>query len=377
MNRDEFKLRLAARLHALADDERAEIFSFFDECLDEALENGETEAQAIERLGNPDEIAEQLLADREIKSSEPREKAAFMNVFDPVGLIGIRVEARDAGVRVKSSNAKTVSVKYDVHQDEEFSVNIEDGVLVVRERLPKKWMHWLKGIFSFGWENWRWSIELDMPSQFDGFIDIASTNHALSVEGMRLGSLSARTSNSKVTMDGITATGELKIFSSNGVTRLQNSTITGNVHVETSNSRAEAQNVHSQGNMALQTSNARLSIEDCSAAAVSARTSNSKAHLSRVTAENELTVKTSNGSIEVGAICANKLIKLASSNAPIIGMLSGSASQYTVVTRTSNGKALPPSGGNGPTRLEAVTSNARINLEFEKPYKLVFSDSEF
>ena len=374
MNRDEFKLKLAAKLHVLSDDERAEIFSFFDECLDEALDNSETEAQAIERLGSLDEIAVQLLTDRETKAAGQREKAASINTFDTAGLTGIRVEARDAGVSVKSSDAETISVKYDVHQDEEFSAYVEDGVLVVKERLPRKWMHWLKGIF--GWESVRWLITIEMPKRFDGFIDIISSNHALSAEGVHLGSLSARTSNSKVTVDGITSSGQLKIISSNCVTKLHSSTIIGDVHVETSNSLAEVRSVHCQGEMSVQTGNSRLLIEDCSAAAISARTSNGKASLYRVAAENELTVKTSNGPIEVGAISASKLIKLASSNARITGMVSGSATQYTVVTRTSNGKALPPSGGSGAVRLEAVTSNAKINLEFEKPYKLVFSDSE-
>ena len=366
MNRDEFKLHLAARLHALSDDERAEVFSFFDECIDEALENGENEADALERLGSPDEVAEQLLADRELKSAEPKHASDSANDYDPELIVGIRVEAHDAGVRVQPSSSKNISVRYEVHQDEEFSVNVEDGVLVVRERLQRRWMHWLKGMISLGWDNWRWAIELDMPRRFDGYVDLTSSNHPLSVERLRLSSLSAKTSNSKVTVDGIAASDELTVISSNGMTRLQNSTAEGDVHVRTSNGRAEVSNVSSRGTMMVMTSNGRLSIEDCTAAAVSARTSNSKAKLTRVAAGSELTVDTSNGSIEVRSIGASDLIKLASSNASIVGTVKGNASQYTVMTRTSNGKALPPVGGDGPIRLEADTSNGRIDINFEE-----------
>ena len=91
MNREEFKRLLAEKLAALSDDERNEVFSFFDECLDEALENGENESEALGRLGSPDEVAEQLLADGGAQSYRQEQTNTPVSVFDPAELIGIRV----------------------------------------------------------------------------------------------------------------------------------------------------------------------------------------------------------------------------------------------------------------------------------------------
>jgi len=374
MNREEFKLRLAARLAALTDEERTEVFNYIDECLDEAIENGENENEALERLGDPDEASRQLLADRETKSAAPEQTAAFINSYDSAELRGVRIAAREAGINVTSMATGTVRVKYDVHKEEEFRVNIEDGVLVIKEWVPQRWMLWLKAIINLGWEGKRWIIELTLPKQFDGFIELESSNHSVSVEQINVSSLSARTSNGRIIVDGVKSAGELTVTSSNGTTSLRNSSAAGNVRVETSNGRAEAETVDCGGDMAVRTSNGRLTIESCNSVSINAKTSNGGASLTQVTAEKELAVKTSNGAIEVDAISAGKQIKLTSSNSSITGRLSGSASQYTIVTRTSNGKALPPSGGNGPTRLEATTSNGRIRLDFEKPYKLTFAD---
>ena len=374
MNREEFKIYLAARLATLTDEERTEVFNYFDECLDEAVENGEDENEAIERLGDPDEVAGQLLADREAKTAAPEQTAPYSSAFDPAGLLGVSVSARHAGISVTSTATDTVRVRYDVHKGEDFSADIEDGVLVVRERVPQHWMLWLRAIINLGWEGKRWIIDINLPKQFDGFVELESSNHAVSVERVSVGSLSAQTSNGKLIVDGVKAAGEITEISSNGKTSLRNSTANGNVRVETSNGRAEADSVECRGEMTVRTSNGRVQIERCNAASIKAKTSNGGATLAQVKVDKELTVKTSNGSIEVDAVGAGELLKLISSNASITGRLSGSISQYTIITRTSNGKALPPSGGNGPTRLEAITSNGRIGLEFEKPYRLTFSD---
>ena len=374
MNREEFKLRLAARLAALSDEERTEVFNYIDECLDEAIENGESEIEALERLGDPDEAARQLFADRETKSATPEQTEAFVNSYDPAELRGMRITAREAGINVTSAEIGTIRVKYDVHKEEEFKVSVEDGVLVVKEWVPQRWMLWLKAIINLGWEGKRWVIELDLPKQFGGFIELESSNHSLTVERINVNSLFARTSNGRIIVDSVKSAGELTVTSSNGTTSLRNSSTAGNVRVETSNGRAEADNVDCGGDMTVRTSNGRLTIESSTATSINAKTSNGGASLTQVTAEKELAVKTSNGAIEVDAVSAGKHIKLTSSNSSITGRLSGSASQYTIVTRTSNGKALPPSGGSGPTHLEATTSNGRISLDFEKPYKLTFTD---
>ena len=63
MNRYDFKHQLARRLADLPEEELATTLSFFDEMIDDRLDEGMTEDQAVADLGDLDEIANRILAE--------------------------------------------------------------------------------------------------------------------------------------------------------------------------------------------------------------------------------------------------------------------------------------------------------------------------
>ena len=63
MNRYDFKHQLARRLSGLPEEELATTLSFFDEMIDDRLDEGMTEDQAVADLGDLDEIANRILAE--------------------------------------------------------------------------------------------------------------------------------------------------------------------------------------------------------------------------------------------------------------------------------------------------------------------------
>ena len=63
MNRYDFKHQLARRLAGLPEEELATTLSFFDEMIDDRLDEGMTEEQAVADLGDLDEIANRILAE--------------------------------------------------------------------------------------------------------------------------------------------------------------------------------------------------------------------------------------------------------------------------------------------------------------------------
>ena len=63
MNRYDFKHQLARRLVDLPEEELATTLSFFDEMIDDRLDEGMTEEQAVADLGDLDEIANRILAE--------------------------------------------------------------------------------------------------------------------------------------------------------------------------------------------------------------------------------------------------------------------------------------------------------------------------
>ena len=63
MNRETFLTELRQRLSGLPREELEERLAFYGEMLDDRLEDGLTEEEAVESLGTPDEVAAQVLAE--------------------------------------------------------------------------------------------------------------------------------------------------------------------------------------------------------------------------------------------------------------------------------------------------------------------------
>ena len=63
MTKTEFILTLSHRLSPLPQEEIAERTSFYIEIIDEYIEEGLSEAEAVERIGDPEEIISQILKD--------------------------------------------------------------------------------------------------------------------------------------------------------------------------------------------------------------------------------------------------------------------------------------------------------------------------
>lgn len=158
------------------------------------------------------------------------------------------------------------------------------------------------------------------------------------------------------------------------------------VNLRTSNSRLSAEGVHIWGKLVLRTSNSTLRLKDLSAKSIQAQTSNSSIGLGTVKAEQDLIVTTSNGVIGAQIASAGGLLRFATSNSSIQveglsaqhfelttsngsirGQLPGRMADYAITSATSNSKSsLPRQQAGGPGSLTARTSNGRIDLVFEQ-----------
>lgn len=65
MSKTEFLTRLEKLLKGLSRKERETHLSYYQEMIEDAMEDGCTEAEAVARIGSPGEIAEQILSEQE------------------------------------------------------------------------------------------------------------------------------------------------------------------------------------------------------------------------------------------------------------------------------------------------------------------------
>ena len=71
MSKKEFLESLGRLLKSLGKSEREKSLSYYNEIIDDYMEDGYTEQQAVEQIGNPGLIAQEILEEQRTQTKEP------------------------------------------------------------------------------------------------------------------------------------------------------------------------------------------------------------------------------------------------------------------------------------------------------------------
>lgn len=254
-------------------------------------------------------------------------------------ITSIVVDDDNMTVEVKKSKDDRVHVNYFTNDNDYYEIT-ENGVLSIDRVTNYKWYHY---IFQIDFHKKELTIYL--PEQYDGDLDIKTSNAKIEVEDISARRIDLKTSNSSIDMEDSSFTEVAKMKSSNG--------------------RIEATNVTSAGDMTAKTSNSKIDITNVSVRNMDSETSNGSINLERVTAVDTIRSSTSNSHIAVERVDCGNIIDLKTSNGSITGDLKGTMSEYIISAKTSNGNNnLPENKTDGTKKLLAKTSNSKIEIEF-------------
>lgn len=82
MNKTEFLSELELCLHRMKDSEKSKFITYYDEMIDDYVENGMTEAEAVDKIGVPKKIAGELLDNNDsVKLNFPFTGSRLFNVL--------------------------------------------------------------------------------------------------------------------------------------------------------------------------------------------------------------------------------------------------------------------------------------------------------
>jgi hypothetical protein len=315
MNKNEFSNELRRRLSGLPQDELERTVSYFCEMIDDRVEDGMTESDAVASLQSFDEIARELAAERAPTSP---------NEYDGAGLRAVRVEDVNCPVILQPSGDGFVRLDYRENEKKHYEIELADGVLTVRGVPDAKWYN-LIGLGA-GWHAAFRPFVLSVPDRFAGDVTL-------------------RTKNAPVTASKTHITGALELC--------------------TTNTPVTARDISAGGAVTIHTTNARVSMSNLRAGGISAESSNGRLEAVHLTAQSDIALETSNGRIEVERLDAGDGITLRTSNGRVSGTVTGQLRDYSVRSRTSNGgSTLPVDMPGGSKRLEVYTSNGTIDLRF-------------
>ena len=347
MNKEFYLKRLRSLIRGLPDSERATIIDFYREIIEDKIENGQTETQAVGELGDVNTLAQKILMENPNRKPRDYQKtigivlASFCGIFIVASIVifalsftnikvgaagytqsavkqaetsekktvtfptskvtSVRIDAENKNVIVSPSIGDTVTITYFTDKDQTDTVTTDNGEvkLVDRDTDFNGFFH----LFDYSSHGHQTQITVSVPKDFSGGVSI-------------------NTSNSGVTVSNMDSLGELDCG----------------------------------------TSNAKIQLNKVHAKSVSTDTSNASIHLTEVNTEN-LGANSSNGSIVLNGVTSPK-ITLDTSNAGITGSINGKEEDYTIHTDTSNADCSPSNRSGGSKTLTANTSNGSIDLAF-------------
>lgn len=329
MTTEAFLARLREALGDLAPADREDALTYFEEMiLDKAADQGIPQEDVIASLGDIASIAAEIRASaarpqqpNTPPAGEDGENGPIVFAAAAARVRSLYIRTANCSVAVRPGSADQVKIHYTQSERVRYDISLEQSELrMVQEIRPRFTFPGLGMLFEP-----RQEITVLLPREYAGKADIATSNAAVTLEGISLwGTLQLQTANAHI---------QLKHASAK------------DADIRTSNARIGAEQVSAQQALRLTTSNGHVEADALTGA--------------------ELHLRTSNGALRVHHVKADH-IALTTSNGSITGTVAGRAEEYSVTSSTSNGhNALRGHAFAGGKQLSVRTSNGSIRLAFE------------
>ena len=361
MTQAAFLEELDRHLTGLSDEERRRAADFYRELILDGMEDGKTEEEAVEALGSPEAAAAALLQEQpaQNKLQVLDEKKRQLSCG---GVTEIHVDVRDQPVVLEPSLDDWLHIYYREDSGDNYHTSTEDGKVCFLHRHVLGPMSLIRGFYHLFRVR---RILIQLPAAYAGLLDIRSTNGSLHAAGFpSLGAASFHTSNGGLTLSRIGCS-SLEACTTNASVLLS-AVGARSVVITSSNGGVTLETIRADGPLELRTSNAQVNLRSVACTRASVETRNGAIQLHEVAAAEAISAATSNAKIQLDRL-ASPRIRLKSSNAALKGTVIGNPRAYSIISRTSNARSSLPGNWEDtslPNHLEAVTSNAPIDIDF-------------
>ena len=322
----------------MTEGERRSVQEYYEEMLDDALEEGGREEEALAGFGAPEEIAQRMAAEY-VPPAQAAEKAGGNTAArQDVKLISIFTEA--ATVQLSEAGVEKPQVTWE-NMDEWDTIDVTEENGVLRVQHSRKAPLRIGAFFTV--INRR--IQLDVPYAYAGSAQIEVKNGAIRLEGMKhLAQVGCNAHNGAVRAAGCAACA-LAIEARNGAVKL---------------TACEAQA------LAVQAYNGAVCLEACTGGSVKVQGRNGAVRLTDCDFAQLLELGNQNGAMQVQGAGPADCIRLSNKNGSVTAGVNGKEDDYSIDIHTVNGRCTPPAcvRPRAGKTLYAHTVNGKVDIRF-------------
>lgn len=307
------------------------------------------------------------------------EKHTF--TIEPDGIIEAFINAKYMPISAVMTDDSALRIEYYTSQDYPYDVREKDGIVSLECTKPcgSSMMDGLVNMFVSALNGISWKqmpIRIYVPHAYSGMLNLCTGCANISVHGMELRNrLHAQTTNSQIELRGVIATAFM-LSTTNAKIYAENTAATGNEEniakpssvscsISSTNGSIELHGFSVLGSMECHTGNGSIKIYDAAIqGALNCTTSNAAIALQSVSIQECAWISTVNGAIKPERLLAHD-ISLTTTNVSIKGSIVGRPTDFSIDTKTTNGKCNPSTARfcTGRT-LTAKTTNGSIALDF-------------
>lgn len=345
MNKEQFLRNLRWMLRKLPADELERILAYYREMIEDKVESGQSEEDAVRGLGDIRALAQKILAENPNRRPKDVGKIIAVSVLSlfgvvlvasialacfsirwditknglqfvngtsisngnydyktyqvkPDGVTTVDLSADDKAIVIEPADSNQITVEYATNKNEKYDFSCEHGTLKIQNEERGVWNRW-------GWNDYNAPrITISLPRNYSGSIKADTTNSYIQVKELSsLKDLSCETTNSYIKVSALTAQ-----------------------------------------SLNFKTENAAISLDT-------------------VNATSKLTAETQNATINLTDINSPD-ISLHTQNAIISGTIHGNEDDYSIDAETTNAISNLKNRSGGSKKLSVETTNAIISVKF-------------
>lgn len=335
MTKKEFLDALLPQLRrTLPADDVVGAMEYYEECINDRMEDGLSEEEAVQSLGSIDDI----LRSEESENNSPR----MENQQQTAGEFhAITIDAISLDVRIQNNPGKAGTVETVHGNRSNVDVQVQNGVLTVREDPRKR----NGSIFSV-------SI---FASRSDVVIYVSDQKPLTAIR--------ASTVSGDVDIDGVWVEGSTELKSVSGDIDLRNAQISGDIIAASRSGDLDIRRVRGTGDLQITSTSGDIDVEDVAGIrTVSLNTKSGDLELRDLIAGN-ISARTISGDIDVHDLSA-ELTTLNTTSGDIEGKIADDPQGYTTQFSSVSGTVSSESAVGGAKRIVANTVSGDIELHF-------------
>lgn len=217
MNKQEFLGQLQKRISGLPQKDIDERLEFYREMVDEQMEDGLSEEDAVSNIGTVEEVAEQIIADIPLgKLVTVKSETNTYEINEAFDRIELNTETADILLTASADN--TCRVECYEQENMKHSVDVEDGMLTINTRDDRKWYDYI------GINLQPIQLTVYLPKSAYESIKIKESTGDIKLENITVGTMELSDSTGDIEVSEVTCKGKIKINVSTGEVRVMNVT---------------------------------------------------------------------------------------------------------------------------------------------------------